>query len=190
MLPGPVPGHAILHQLLPGRFIVVHIDGTSHLSIQYGRIKVPEGKPIRSSVFKVGVRGIHDGICQTADFMHDGNSAINQAIHLVQTTGFKLTGHQEDIQAGFDLVGQDFVKADERGNLIGKSSCQFAEGGLVVRVSRSEDDELHVCGQQVFGGIQDIIFVNALVNNPAHPPGPGIWRDGCCFNIDLLIYCI
>ncbi len=50
--------------------------------------------------------GVRDRVSQPTCFMHNGYSAILQAIQLIETTRFVLTGHNEHVRTGFDLVRQ------------------------------------------------------------------------------------
>ena len=67
---------------------------------------------------------------------HDRHCAVGQAVKLVQAARLEQAGHEEDIGAGLDLVGQLVGKAEVGPALPGKPPRQFFEQGVILASRR------------------------------------------------------
>ncbi len=100
-------------------------------------------------------------IVQAAGEADDGDGAIAQAVELAQAARLKEGGHQEEIAAGFDAVGEGGIETDLDGALAGKALGQKAVAALEFAPAAAEQNELHVGGEHLLQGAQ--LNVHALL---------------------------
>src|SRR5215831_21201003 len=66
----------------------------------------------------VARRIVTNGVGEAAHAPHHRQGAVAETVHLVETAGLKLRGHQEDVCAALDQMREAFVKADVCGDLL------------------------------------------------------------------------
>ena len=70
------------------------------------------------------VRGLRTAVAdnrvgQAARLADDRHRAVLQAVHLVQAAGLEAAGHEENVAAGLDAVGQGVGELQPHGDLLG-----------------------------------------------------------------------
>src|ERR1051326_5369638 len=98
-----------------------------------------------------------DGVVKTAGCANDWNSAVLEAVNLIQAAGFVLRGHEEHVTASFDLVGQRIVVGDLNGDLLRELFLHPGEHFFVLAITIAQGDHnqflagetVHDLGNQV-----------------------------------------
>lgn len=94
-------------------FIVSNALATAPQSATRGVL--PEGESVAPARLRVEVS---DGVSEAAGVSHDGDSPVAQADHLAEAARLVAGGHEEEIRACVDEVGQRIVEPQEQAQLI------------------------------------------------------------------------
>ena len=86
--------------------------------------------------------GIHDRVGKAAGGAHHGGRAVLQRIELVQPAGFVPAGHQEQVAAGFDEVGELFVEPQVQADFVRVAVFELLQFVVVLGVTFAEKHQL------------------------------------------------
>ena len=142
VVPAEVGSHALLLQAAPGLLVVVveaHRlpDDPEHVpGVDVGEGEAPAG----ALELVVG----QDGVLQAAGLPDDGDGTEAHGDHLAQAAGLADGGHEEDVRAGVDHVGQRTGVGDLGGEAAGVLPLGVAEGLLILPVAGAQHHHLHV----------------------------------------------
>src|SRR3569832_1691008 len=135
LLPAVVAAHAVLNESPPARGLVaIESQRAAHGVEQGARARNVENKTRRLVDPLVE---IDNGVGEPARAPHQRRRAVAQAVDLIEAAGLVTRGHQEEIGAGLDAVGERFAETDADVTALRIVRGQRREGlleGLVVVV--------------------------------------------------------
>src|SRR6266404_6017679 len=97
---------------------------------------------------------IDDRIIQATGGSHNGDSAIMEAIHLIEAARLKARWHHKEIASSLDPVRYFLVETDSHRNAMRKPLGQFLVSPFERRVAAAQLDELEIGGQHFLQGAQ------------------------------------
>jgi len=133
--------HAVLHQLPPLLFVVEGGEGTVD-GIEESLRRV--GRELESSACaKAGIPFLHS-VVESAGRTHNGHGSILEGVDLVEAAGLEAAGHEENIRAGFDFVGEGIVVTNLDGEAARVCISKVPEKLFVLRFAGSESDDCYI----------------------------------------------
>lgn len=104
--PRPVLAHARFDDAFPDvRLVPERVARASQSGVQFVDVIVVKSKSGCRMIYDRPIICVHDGIDEPARPANDGDSAVSQAVKLIEPAWFVPTGHDEHVGAGLDLVG-------------------------------------------------------------------------------------
>ena len=86
---------------------------------------------------------VGDRVDQPAGGPHDRHRAVLEAVQLVQPAGLEAAGHDEDVGAGLDPVGQrDSENSSRVATFCGNRSASIVELLLILRLARAQESPI------------------------------------------------
>ena len=149
-----VPAEVLLHLSLDQSLecfglVLVQRDAALDSTHEIVGVVALEGEA--QAAFAVLIHG-RNGILQTTGGVNNGYRAVTHSVHLAQTTGLGLGGHQVHICACVDAGCQIQLEHDLCADLVGEFLLQILEELLVLHFTGTQDQQLAILFPQQLTG--------------------------------------
>ena len=106
-----------------------------------------------AGAFVVVLHSVH----QAAGGAHDGQGSVALAVHLAQPTRLIARGHEQEVTACLDPVGEAILKTDVGAELVTPAGTHRREKLFRLPVTRAEQDHLQIPTQDVIERVRQHI---------------------------------